>query len=203
NPASIMGATKRLAELVVQQCARRSCVRFACVRFGNVMESRGSVLPLFKRQIAAGGPVTITHPDVVRYFMTIPEAVQLILQAGTLAQRGETYVLDMGDPRRIIELARDLIELSGLCPEKDIRLVVTGLRPGEKFREELCGTGERLEGTAFHRLKVIRSCSSQPVELRGSLRRLQQSCLRGDPEAVRRRLAQLGVAPVPQPASVG
>ena len=196
NSASVMGASKRLAELVVQTRARDSRVRFGCVRFGNVLESRGSVIPLFKRQIAAGGPITITHPDVVRYFMTIPEAVHLILQAGTLAARGEIYVLDMGDARRIVELARDLVERSGLCPEKDIRLVTTGLRPGEKLWEELCGDAETLEDTAVARLKVIRGRTPARAELGRALARLRLHCQRGDGDAVRRTLTQLNLLAV-------
>jgi len=193
NPTSVMGASKRLAELVVEERARRGRLRLGCVRFGNVLESRGSVIPLFKRQIAAGGPVTITHPDVVRYFMTIPEAVQLVLQAGTLAARGEIFVLDMGDPHRVVELARDLIELSGLCPDKDIRLVTTGLRPGEKMWEELAGPDEVLEETGLARLKVIHRRVAPPPPLEKSLARLRQSCRRGDADAVRRALVQLGL----------
>ena len=186
---------------MVEERARHGGLRLGCVRFGNVLESRGSVIPLFKRQIAAGGPVTITHPDVVRYFMTIPEAVQLVLQAGTLAERGEIFVLDMGDPHRVVELARDLIELSGLCPGKDIRLVTTGLRPGEKMWEELAGPDEVLEETSLARLKVIRRRAPQP-ELARSLVRLRQCCRRGDAAAVRRALAQLGLRAHAEPKAV-
>ena len=155
NPANVMGATKRIGEMLVQSAANSSASRFACVRFGNVLGSRGSVVPLFKKQIAEGGPVTITHPDVVRYFMTIQEAVQLILCAGTLAHGGETFVLDMGNPRNILELAREMIMLSGLEPEKDIATKITGLRPGEKLSEELVSSSEKLRPTRFEKLSVI------------------------------------------------
>lgn len=138
NPSSIMGATKRVAELLIQQRAvEEHRTHFACVRFGNVLGSRGSVVPIFLRQIAEGGPVTITHEEMTRYFMTIPQAVRLVLQAATLASRGDVYLLDMGDPIKIIDFAKEIIRLSGLTPGKDIDIKVVGTRPGEKLHEKL------------------------------------------------------------------
>jgi FlaA1/EpsC-like NDP-sugar epimerase len=142
NPTSVMGCTKRVAELVVQSQSERSSTVFVTVRFGNVLGSNGSVIPLFKEQIARGGPVTVTHPEMVRYFMTIPEASQLVLQAGTMGRSGEIYILDMGEPVRIVSLAEDLIRLSGLRPNKDVEIVYSGIRPGEKLFEEISIDGE-------------------------------------------------------------
>jgi FlaA1/EpsC-like NDP-sugar epimerase/lipopolysaccharide/colanic/teichoic acid biosynthesis glycosyltransferase len=147
NPTSIMGATKRLAEMLTVAVAQRSEQAYMAVRFGNVLGSRGSVIPVFQRQIAAGGPLTITHPDMQRYFMTIPEAVRLVLQASGMGKGGEVFVLDMGRPVRILDLATDLIKLSGLEPGRDIKVVYTGMRPGEKLREELFLMGEQCQRT--------------------------------------------------------
>lgn len=157
NPSSVMGATKRVAELLVQASAQRTCLPYVAVRFGNVLGSSGSVVPLFREQIARGGPVTITHPEVSRYFMTIPEAVQLVLQAAALGEGGEVFVLDMGEPIRIEDLAKDLIKLSGLELGRDLELVYTGLRPGEKLFEELAVAGESYVPTPHE--KIVRMCN--------------------------------------------
>lgn len=152
NPSSIMGATKRIGELIIQNLYKGSDTKFAAVRFGNVLGSRGSVVPIFKDQIAKGGPVTVTHPDMTRYFMTIPEAVQLVIQAGAMAKGGEVFLLDMGDPVKIVDLATNLIKLSGLEPGRDIEIKFTGIRPGEKLFEELLTSEEGSTSTKHKRI---------------------------------------------------
>ncbi|MEK4296105.1 nucleoside-diphosphate sugar epimerase/dehydratase [Paenibacillus sp. FSL R5-0475] len=178
NPTSVMGATKRAAEMIINDQNSSSKTVFAAVRFGNVLGSRGSVIPLFKRQIESGGPVTVTHMDMVRYFMTIPEAVQLVIQASVLAQGGEVFVLDMGKPVRIYDLARDLIRLSGLEPDKDIPIVVTGIRPGEKLFEELLTEEEGLMVTNNYRIMISRPQSVSRSELNLVLGVLENLCKR-------------------------
>lgn len=175
RPSSIMGATKRTAEIVVQdravQSSFRSRTQFACVRFGNVLGSRGSVVPIFLRQIAAGGPVTITHEEMTRYFMSIPQAVQLVLQAATLASSGDVYMLDMGDPVKIVEFARDLIRMSGLRPDIDIPIQITGIRPGEKLHEQLWYEDAEVSESPFQYVfrvkarKLTRSVATQIAKL--------------------------------------
>lgn len=154
NPTSVMGCTKRVAEIIVQNQARTSPTKFCAVRFGNVLGSRGSVVPLFKKQIERGGPITITHPEMRRYFMTIPEAVHLVIQAGSMGKGGEVFILDMGEPVRILDLAKDLIRLSGLVPEKDIAIKFSGIRPGEKLYEELLTEEEGTDHTKHKRIYV-------------------------------------------------
>jgi FlaA1/EpsC-like NDP-sugar epimerase len=165
RPTSVMGATKRIAELVVHETAMNHRSGYVSVRFGNVLGSRGSVVPTFIRQISTGGPVTITHPEMTRYFMTIPEAVQLVLQAAALGERGEVFVLDMGEPVRVVDLATDLIRLSGLEVGRDIEISFTGTRPGEKLYEELFFSSANATATTHPKiLRARESVSAHPTE---------------------------------------
>jgi FlaA1/EpsC-like NDP-sugar epimerase len=158
NPTNVMGASKRLAEMLLEQkSSTESECAFAAVRFGNVLGSSGSVVPTFRRQIAAGGPLTVTHPEVTRYFMSIPEAVGLILQSALQAEGGEIFVLDMGDPVKIVDLARQMIELSGFKPDEDIKIEFTGLRPGEKLYEEPIHEMENIEPTSHPKVRRVRN----------------------------------------------
>jgi FlaA1/EpsC-like NDP-sugar epimerase len=175
NPCSIMGASKRLAEMICQDM-KRSSTHFISVRFGNVLGSRGSVVPLFVEQIRHGGPVTVTHPDVCRYFMTISEAVLLVLQAQLLSRGGEVFVLDMGEPVRIVDLAQNLIRLNGLEPAKDIEIVFTGMRPGEKIFEELMTAEEGVEKTIHEKIFIAKFIKRPPANgIRGIIAELRKA----------------------------
>lgn len=190
NPTNVMGASKRICEMIVQMMNQKSQTNYVAVRFGNVLGSNGSVIPLFKEQIAEGGPVTVTHPDIIRYFMTIPEAVSLVLQAGAYARGGEIFVLDMGNPVKILDLATNLIKLSGYRPGEDIEIKFTGLRPGEKMYEELLMDEEGLKKTANKMIyigkpiefdsvvfekqldKLIAAAKSESIDIRSEIRQI-------------------------------
>lgn len=191
NPTNIMGASKRMCEMIVQSMKGRSDTAFAAVRFGNVLGSNGSVVPLFKRQIAGGGPVTITDKRIIRYFMTIPEAAQLVLQAGAMARQNELYVLDMGRPVKILELAENLIRLSGYTPYRDIDIVETGLRPGEKLYEELLIASRDIEKTENNQIFIERQPAITPEELESKLALLSAALEKSEPDAIREALHEV------------
>ncbi|MBQ3101216.1 MAG: polysaccharide biosynthesis protein [Clostridia bacterium] len=182
NPTNIMGATKRICEMIINDYNAKSSTAYACVRFGNVLGSSGSVIPIFEKQIESGGPVTVTHKDVIRYFMTIPEAVSLLLQAGVYAKDGEVFVLDMGDPVRIDDLARALICRAGLRPDIDIRIEYTGLRPGDKLYEELLLSNETLKKTANEFIFVSKLSPADPQELSDKLGLLREKSAQNSPD---------------------
>lgn len=191
NPTNVMGATKRICEMIVQTIARTSKTSFCAVRFGNVLGSNGSVLPLFKEQIAAGGPLTVTDPNIVRYFMTIPEAVSLVLQAAALGESGSIYVLDMGSPVRILDLAENLIKLAGFIPYRDIDIVFTGLRPGEKMYEELLMDEEGVRQTASKKIFIGSPLRMDRENFEEHLKQLKKTAYSNDSEALLRQIAEM------------
>ena len=200
NPTSIMGSCKRLAEKYVQAKSATSSCQLVTVRFGNVLDSAGSVVPIFRQQIARGGPVTVTHPHMVRYFMMIPEAAQLVIQAGAMGQGGEIYVLDMGQPVRIMDLAQDMIRLSGLRVHEDIEIEFTGLRPGEKLYEELYSDQEKHQQTGHAKIMVADSVPQNLLEVIDALNRLE-AAVDGPNRALRRLLGEIVPLQVP-PATI-
>jgi len=190
NPTNIMGASKRICEMIIQTYNNRSNTEFVAVRFGNVLGSNGSVIPLFNKQIAAGGPVTVTHPDIIRYFMTIPEAVSLVLQAGAFAKGGEIFVLDMGEPVKILNLAENLIRLSGYKPYEDIMIEFTGLRPGEKLYEELLMEEEGLQETENKMIHIGKPIELDEEKFLRELEELKDVCLL-EPAEIRKRIREI------------
>ncbi len=191
NPTSVMGVTKRVCEILVQTYDRVSATEFVAVRFGNVLGSNGSVIPIFKRQIEEGGPVTITHSDITRYFMLIDEAVQLVLQAGAFAKGGEIFILDMGNPIKIYDLACDFIRLLGLVPEKDIHIEVVGLRPGEKLYEELLMKEEGLKETNHEKIFVSKAEQRNIEDIKDKLMELKKCTEWGQEENLLIKLKEL------------
>jgi FlaA1/EpsC-like NDP-sugar epimerase len=192
HPSSVMGASKRIAELIVQHLTARGPTRFVTVRFGNVLGSSGSVVPRFLEQVRAGGPVTVTHPDIRRYFMLIPEAVQLVLQAAAIGEPGAVYVLDMGEPIKLVDMARNLIRLAGHIPDEEIAIAFTGLRPGEKLSEDLVGDDEIVEASPIGKILQVRTQRAHGSRLpQGALVRLAQFAAAGDSDAVLHELARI------------
>lgn len=193
NPTSVMGSSKRLSEYLVARAAGLAAKgqSFVSVRFGNVLGSRGSVVPLFKEQIKRGGPITVTHPGMTRYFMTIPEATQLVLQAGSMNGNGNVYVLDMGEPVKIVDLAKDLIMLSGLEPDKDIPIVFSGLRPGEKLFEELLTAEEGTYASRHEKIFVAKNSTSEDPNLMRKIDTLFELAKLQDGDGIREVLHEL------------
>ncbi len=191
NPTSVMGASKRVAEKILKCYARRSSTRFVAVRFGNVLGSRGSVIPMFKQQIENGGPITITHPKMIRYFMTIPEASKLVIQAGAYGKGGEVFILDMGEPVRIVDLAEDLIRLAGLEVGRDIEIKYTGIRPGEKLYEELLTASEGITATRNSKIFVARPEEVNEEELLAQVEKLEAAARIGKPRNIIRSFQEI------------
>ncbi len=191
NPTSVMGCSKRVAEMYIQNLSAPKGTQFVTVRFGNVLGSNGSVIPIFKEQIRRGGPVTVTHPEMKRYFMTIPEAAQLVMQAAAIGRGGEIFLLDMGEPIKIVDLARDLITLSGFTPGEDIEIVFTGVRPGEKLFEELALEGEDMAPTSHEKIAVWKKAPIERDKLLQGLEKLSGLCQCPDGEKIRSALKEL------------
>ena len=191
NPTNIMGATKRICEMIVQTMDKQSETKFVAVRFGNVLGSNGSVIPLFKEQIREGGPVTVTHPDIIRFFMTIPEAVSLVLTAGGLAKGGEIFILDMGEPVKILTLAENLIRLSGFKPYEDIPIEFTGLRPGEKLYEEILLNEEGMKKTANKKIFIGKPIELDTEKFHEKLIELKKVALKNDKDGIDKLIAEI------------